>query len=170
MGGLKIICLETKAREFAEKAHEGQYRMDGTTPYIEHPAGVVRLLKENEVYDENIICAAWLHDTVEDCQVTSEVLKQEFNPEIARIVSLLTRDVGREKYLERIRNADYSVQIIKLADVVHNSSTLFKGIERRTVERLVKDSKNLYLRLAGKIAPRFYTMILENLKPWTGLE
>ena len=164
--------LGAKARGFAEKVHKGQYRKDRKTPYIEHPKGVVRLLKENNVHEEDIICAAWLHDTIEESRGRTNVgiLEQEFNPEIARIVHLLTRDVGREEYLERIRGADYAVQIIKLADVVHNSSSLFRGIERETVDRLIEDSKKLYLKLAEKIAPRFYTMIKDNLRPWESFE
>jgi guanosine-3',5'-bis(diphosphate) 3'-pyrophosphohydrolase len=162
--------LEQKAQEFASEAHKGQYRKDGITPYIEHPKGVVRLLKENGVYDENILCAAWLHDTMEDCDVTKECLEQEFNPEIARMVSALTRDVKREEYIERIRNADYSVQIVKLGDVIYNSGDLFKGIAQKTADRMVNDSKILYLGLAQKIAPKFYNRLRENLRPWAELE
>lgn len=165
-----IAKLEQKAKAFASEAHKGQYRKDGITPYIEHPKGVVSLLKENGVNDENILCAAWLHDTIEDCDITKEFLEREFNPEVARIVSLLTRDIGRDEYLDRILNADYAAQIIKLADVVYNSSSLFKGIEEKTVTRIVNDSRNLYLGLSKKVAPRFHEMILENLRPWAKLE
>jgi (p)ppGpp synthase/HD superfamily hydrolase len=139
-------------------------------PYLEHPKGVVNILKAYGVYDENTLCAAWLHDTMEDCQVTADLLEKEFNPEIARIVSTLTRNITREEYLDRIKNADFAVQIIKLGDVVQNSSSLFEGIERKTIEQLVQDSKALYFSLSYRIAPRFHEMIKENLKPWASFE
>lgn len=157
--------LKSKARKFATIVHSGQFRKDKKIPYISHPEAVVNLLKEIGTKDEDILCAAWLHDVIEDGGVTRKKLEKEFNPNISRIVSTLTRDVGRKKYLERIRNVDYPVQIIKLADVIHNLSSLFHGVKQETIDRIVNDCDKLYLELAMKIEPRFYKKLTENLKP-----
>lgn len=153
--------LVEKAQQFATKKHAGQFRKDGKTPYITHPHAVVELLKKIGVADENIIAAGWLHDTIEDCGVTKDDLAREFNAEVARIVSALTRDVSRDEYKERMLKADYAVQIVKLADVVHNCSTLTPDLTQ-AIENKVKDSKVLYLPLAKKICPEFYEMLSKN--------
>ncbi len=158
--------LGQKAQQFATEVHKGQFREDNKTPYITHPKAVVGLLKGIGIQDGDIICAAWLHDTIEDCGVSSEQIRREFSPNISRIVSVLTRDIGREEYLDRIKNADYNIQIIKIADVIHNSSTLHKGLEQKTIDRIVNDCQKLYLDLAMKIEPRFYERLVKNLQPW----
>ena len=156
--------IEQKAQQFATKAHKEQYRKDKITPYIEHPRAVAKLLKEvAEIKDLNIICASWLHDVIEDCKVTKEQLEHEFNPEIARIVCALTRDIDRQAYLERIRHSDYAIQIVKLADVVHNCSTLGQEIPLRTIQRKIDECNALYLNLAKRICPKFYLMLEESL-------
>ncbi|MDO8509478.1 MAG: HD domain-containing protein [Nanoarchaeota archaeon] len=152
--------LESKASKFATQAHEGQLRKDGKTPYITHCAGVVSLLKEIGIDDEDTLCAAWLHDTIEDCGVTREYIKREFNTNIARIVSQLTRDVDREAYKERIKNADYQVQIVKLADTVHNCSTMtHPRVSKETIRRKLEDCKDLYFDLAKEVCLEFYLML-----------
>ena len=159
--------LEQKAREFAEKAHEGQFRKDGQTPYISHCAGVVDLLRGEGVKNEDILCTGWLHDVIEDCGITREQLKQEFNINIARMVSQLTRDIDREAYKERIRKADYGVQIVKLADTVHNCSEMtHPNITQEMIRRKVEDCESLYFRLAKEICPNFNKMLIKYLEPW----
>ncbi|MBI4148642.1 bifunctional (p)ppGpp synthetase/guanosine-3',5'-bis(diphosphate) 3'-pyrophosphohydrolase [Candidatus Woesearchaeota archaeon] len=158
--------LEDKARQIATTAHNGQYRHDGTTPYITHPEAVVGLLKSIGVTDDDILSAAWLHDTIEDCGLTVETLECELNPNIARIVQALTRNIERQEYKDRIRTADYAVQIVKLADVVHNCATLHAGLPPKTIQNKVDDCKALYFELAKRIAPTFYTALQESLKPW----
>src|SRR3989344_3793458 len=150
--------LERIAEELATRAHAGQVRKDGKTPYITHPEAVVSLLKNIGIEDENIIAAGWLHDTIEDCGITRQVIEREVNSEVARIVSILTRDVGREEYIERIRKANYSVKIVKLADFVHNCSTLSSELPAKTIQRKVEDAKKFYLALAQEVHP-----------PWGGL-
>ncbi len=158
--------LIKKAEIFAIQVHEGQFRKDGKTPYIKHCATVVELLKSIRIKDENILVAAWLHDVIEDCDVTAKEIEKEFNEEIARIVSTLTRDVDRELYKERMKKADYKVQIIKLADMVHNCSDLNEDLKFKTVVRKIDDSDRLYLDMAKKIAPEFYEKLIMYLKPF----
>ena len=64
-----------KAYEFARKHHEGQFRASGE-PYISHPIAVAEIVAGLEL-DTDSICAALLHDTVEDCQVTVEEIEKE---------------------------------------------------------------------------------------------
>jgi (p)ppGpp synthase/HD superfamily hydrolase len=159
--------LEKKARQFATKAHEGQLRKDGITPYIAHPEAVVALLRDEVgIADDSILSAAWLHDVVEDCDATVEELEREFNPSISRYVSALTKGESREDYLDRFRRADYGVQIIKLADVVHNCSCLFKGINEKTIRNKLDDCQSVFYDLALQLHPPFYDKLEQYLKPW----
>ena len=158
--------LEIKAREFATEAHKEQYRKDRTTPYITHPAAVANLLKEVPIYDENIIAAAWLHDVIEDCGISSERLRKEFNSEVERIVSTLTRNCSREEYKKRIKDADYAVQIVKIADVVHNCSTLDESLQEKTIRNKVNDCKALYFDLADKVHPPFRVKLMNSLSKY----
>jgi len=152
--------LVKKARSYAEKKHRGQFRDDKITPYITHPEKVVGLLEDIGIIDENILASAWLHDVVGDCGVSVLELEKEFNPEIARIVKTLSRDVNREMYKERILKSDYAVKIIKLADVVHNCSYLYDS-SRKTIESKISDSLEFYIPLAKVICPKFHRMLVE---------
>lgn len=163
---MEIISLEEKAKQIAAEAHRGQLRKNGITPYITHPAAVVELLKGRGIKDQDILASAWLHDVIEDCNITAAFLEQELNSNIARIVGALTRDVEREEYKERIKNADYAVQIVKLADVVHNVSTLYKSLSRKTIQRRVDDCESCYIGLAEKVDPIFHEMLVRTIAPW----
>ncbi len=159
----KMNLIEN-ARMFASNLHNGQFRADGKTPYIKHLKAVVNLLKEIGITDENIICAAWLHDVMEDCNIPKSKIKSKFNSEIARIVFNLTRNVDREAYKKRIKNADYAVKIIKLADVIHNVSELNKGATKKMIERKLKDCDSFYLPLAKSVSLTFYRKLKKNVE------
>jgi len=156
-----------KAQKTAEEAHKGQYRMDGKTPYIEHPKAVVGLLEGVDIQNESTLAAAWLHDCIEDCGLTREYLEKEFGASVASTVQQLTKDVGREEYNERIMHANYDVQIIKLADTVHNCSNLSEPyIPEKTRTNKVRDCKLFYLALASKICPEFHDMLIGYVGKW----
>lgn len=157
---MSSLNLVDRAKLFATKCHEGQFRKDGVTPYITHPATVVGFLKRIGINDEDTLAAAWLHDVIEDCHITQEHLSKEFNDKISHIVSQLTRDCSREKYLEKIKNADYSVKIIKLADVVHNCSNLhYPEIPAGTLQNKIQECEKVYFDLSKEISPKFYIML-----------
>ena len=159
--------LEQKAKEFATEAHKGQLRKDGETLYINHCSNVVSLLVGGGISDEDVLCAGWLHDIIEDCGFTKEQLEQEFNSNVARIVDQLTRNVDRDAYKKRIRNADYQVQIVKLADTVHNCSEMTHlNITQETIMKKVEDCESLYINLAKEICPQFHKMLTKHLEPW----
>ncbi|MBI4447701.1 HD domain-containing protein [Candidatus Woesearchaeota archaeon] len=163
--------LEWKAKKLAAELHYGQYRKDGATPYITHPEEVVNILRKVGVFDDDVLSAAWLHDTVEDCGITKEFLREELNFNIARIVDQLTKNVSREEYKKRVLNADYPVQLIKLADVVHNCSNLTSELlPEKTVRNKLEDCNSLYLHLAEEVCPELHAMLQNYLKPFTNKE
>lgn len=124
----------TQAYKVAEKAHEGQLRTSGD-PYITHPLAVAAILLDY-CMDTDTICAALLHDTVEDTDVTLDELRKKFGEDVALMVDGVTK-IGlvplvskEEQQAENIRkilmamSKDIRVIIIKLADRLHNMRTL----------------------------------------------
>jgi (p)ppGpp synthase/HD superfamily hydrolase len=161
---VKYSKFEEKAEKIASKAHQYQFRNDNVTPAIYHPRNVVTYLKQIGIENQDIICAAWLHDTVEDSYLTIDYIKKEFNPNIARIVQKLTKNGDREQYKETIKNSDYPVQIIKLADMIDNCSHLDDArLSKDLVKRKIDDCKILYLPIAEKICPEFYSRLLDEI-------
>ncbi len=108
--------LTIKAMRYAYDAHHGQTDVSGC-PYIFHPYHLAEQME-----DEVSVCAALLHDVVEDTPITLEDLSLEFPPEVVRIVALLTHD-PKVEYLDYVRalKSDATARRIKLADLAHNS-------------------------------------------------
>lgn len=125
-----------KAREFAKRAHESvpQYRKYTHEPYIVHPAAVAKLVA-GVTDDEATICAAWLHDVVEDTPVTLRDIEAEFGKDIAAMVADLT-DVSKasdgnradRKRIDRehTKRASANAKTVKLADLIDNSRSIAK--------------------------------------------
>lgn len=115
-----------RAIEFAAKAHEGQFRKGTKRPYIVHPIEVGDIVS-SMTKDEEVISAAVLHDTIEDCPgVTEEILASIFTPRVARMVAQESEDKSRT-WIERkkstvvhLRSAQVEVQMIALADKLSN--------------------------------------------------
>lgn len=115
-----------RAIEFATRAHEGQFRKGTKRPYIVHPIEVGDIVA-SMTEDVEVISAAYLHDTIEDCRgVTEEVLAREFSPRVAKMVSQESEDKSKT-WIERknhtvchIKEADLDVQRIALADKLSN--------------------------------------------------
>lgn len=121
---------DTKAKDFAYKAHEGQTRKDGVTPFTNHLDEVASIVREL-TDDKELIAVAYLHDTVEDTDVTLDELRNEFNERIAHLVDLETEDkrhhlseeeswrVRKEEqinHLKTIKNEDKDVFAVVLGD------------------------------------------------------
>lgn len=109
------------AERIARKAHQGQTRRNGTTPYISHPQAVAaRVTNEGD----ETIAAAWLHDTLEDCGLTTDGLRaQGISERVASAVLVLTHmpDESYENYLRGVK-ADAIARKVKIADILHNLS------------------------------------------------
>jgi (p)ppGpp synthase/HD superfamily hydrolase len=121
------VILAERARAFATRMHEGQKRKYTFAPYITHCAEVAAFVKAAGGTDE-MIAAAWLHDTVEDTPATAEDILREFGSVVARYVAALTSaeksagDRAERKAIDRARLGASSpeVKTVKLADLLSN--------------------------------------------------
>lgn len=123
-----------KAKEFATKAHNEQVRKYTEEPYITHPLAVAEIVA-SVTDDEDMICAAILHDTVEDTRISYVDIVLAFGLRIAGLVSDLT-DVSYKEYGNRTARkaldlchtsiASPDAKTIKLADLIHNTSSITK--------------------------------------------
>ncbi|MBQ3919573.1 MAG: HD domain-containing protein [Oscillospiraceae bacterium] len=127
--------LTKKALLIAYNAHMGQYDRSGL-PYIFHPYHLAEMME-----DEYSVCAALLHDTVEDTDMTIEDIRNEgFPEEIVHALELLTHKDGVDyfDYVRAIRSDPLAVRV-KLADLSHNSDlTRLDNVSERDRERVKK--------------------------------
>lgn len=108
--------LTNKAMHLAYRAHHGQVDKAGV-PYIFHPMHLAE-----QMDDEVSCCAALLHDTVEDTDVTIEEIRREFGSEVAEVVALLTHEKGADYFAYVRAIARHPIaRRVKLADLDHNS-------------------------------------------------
>lgn len=110
----QFIKMFTKALLYASKAHEGQIRKYYNLPYITHCIGVVTNLRRVGMYDEDILSASLLHDTVEDCDITYEDLANNFSKRIANLVLEVTND---KKEIERVGKLKYTEWLIDATEL-----------------------------------------------------
>ena len=130
----KVEIIE-RAFKFAKKAHQGIRRRSGE-PYILHPIAVARIVNREIGLGSTSICAALLHDVVEDTDYTVEDIEQHFGPKIAQLVAGLTKISGgifgdkaslqaeNFRHLLLTMSEDIRVVLIKMADRLHNMRTL----------------------------------------------
>ena len=119
------------AASFAARAHDGHRRKDKQTPYVSHVFRVCLIVRDLFGFDDpRMLCAALLHDTLEDTKTDHDELAEQFSPEVADWVALLSKDkrlaeADREKaYVAALSSAPWQVQACKLADVYDNLSDL----------------------------------------------
>ena len=151
--GRHDIKLIQKAYEYAKAKHGDQLRKSGE-PYIIHPVQVAYTLAELGL-DEDTICAALLHDVLEDTNTSYEDLEKEFNEEVAYMVDGVTKlsklqyASVEEQQVENYRKMflamgkDIRVILIKLADRLHNMRTL-KYLKRDRQIANAKETMDLY--------------------------
>jgi len=115
-----------KAIAFATQAHEGQLRKGTKRPFILHPLEVGKIVA-SMTEDAEVICAAILHDTIEDCEhVTEEIIAQEFTRRVADMVAQESEDKSKtwmerkSHTIEKLRVAPKEIQMIGLADKLSN--------------------------------------------------
>ncbi len=148
------------AYEFAAKAHEGQKRSSGQ-PYIIHPLAVAYILLELGM-DTDTICAALLHDVVEDTPSTLDDLKKRFGQDVAMLVDGVTKlskiptNSKEQMQAENVRkillamSQDIRVMIIKLADRLHNIRTLkYRPHDKQRATAL--ETMNIYAPIAHRL-------------------
>ena len=117
-----------KAVAFAADKHRDQRRKDAeASPYINHPIALANVLaNEGGVADVTVLCAAVLHDTIEDTETTPEELQAFFGPKVASVVMDVTDDKSLEKSLRKQKQVEHAPHIstegklVKLADKISN--------------------------------------------------
>ena len=164
--------LILKAYNYAKNYHNGQCRKSGE-PYIMHPINVAYILADIGL-DDSTICAALLHDVVEDTEVTEADLRKEFGNEIADMVAGVTKlkliqfASVEEQQAENYRKMflamgkDIRVILIKLADRLHNMRTL-KHLRRDRQIAIAKETMDLYAPLANRLGLYSLKWELEDL-------
>ncbi len=118
-----------KAASFAARAHHGQMRDDGRTPYFAHAARVAMTVAEVfRCHDPVALAAAMLHDTIEDTPTDFDDIEEHFGAETAACVAALTKNMTlregarEEDYERRLAAGPWQARLVKLADVLDNLS------------------------------------------------
>ena len=160
----------TLAFEKAEHAHQGQLRKSGD-PYITHPVAVAEILIDLGL-DNATICAALLHDTVEDTEYSLDQLRSDFGDEIADLVDGVTKldrlTYGPTAEAETVRkmivamSKDLRVLIIKLADRLHNART-WRYVSPESAARKARETLDIYAPLAHRLGINTVKWELEDL-------
>lgn len=128
--GMSTLDLVKSAELFAKNKHAGQFRTDGITSYSKHLEDVVNRLKSLGVIDEKILCAGWLHDTMDNTETSFDDLHEQFESEIAVLVSSLSKDksLPRKKreqaYVTQLKESSFNAKLIKLCDISASLSDL----------------------------------------------
>ena len=148
-----------RAFEFAEVAHEGQFRKSGE-PYINHPLAVAAILAEMRM-DHQCLMAALLHDVIEDTGVPKHQIGSEFDKEVAELVDGVSklssmfhsRAEAQAENFQKMTLAmakDIRVILVKLADRLHNMRTLgYLAPEKR--RRIAKETLEIYAPIALRL-------------------
>ena len=169
----KKVDIITKAFNFARQAHKGVRRLSGE-PYIMHPIAVAQIACEEVGLGSTSICAALLHDVVEDTDYTTEDLANIFGPKIAQIVDGLTKISGgifgeqasaqaeNFKKLLLTMSEDIRVILIKICDRLHNMRTLQSQPANKQY-KIAGETLYIYAPLANRLGLNKVKSELENL-------
>jgi len=164
--------LLAAAFHFAFQLHDGQVRASGE-PYICHPVAVADLLRDIGA-SAGVIAAGFLHDVVEDTDVTPEEIEQHFGPEVRGLVEGVTKLGGihftnkTEAQAENLRRmflamaSDIRVVLVKLADRLHNMRTL-GALKPEKQQRIARETREIYGPLANRLGIGRFKWELEDL-------
>ena len=169
----KKVDIITKAFNFAKQAHKGVRRLSGE-PYIMHPIAVAQIACQEVGLGSTSICAALLHDVVEDTDYTTEDIENIFGPKIAQIVDGLTKISGgifgeqasaqaeNFKKLLLTMSDDIRVILIKICDRLHNMRTLESQPANKQY-KIAGETLYIYAPLANRLGLNKIKSELENL-------
>ncbi|MBR5507230.1 MAG: bifunctional (p)ppGpp synthetase/guanosine-3',5'-bis(diphosphate) 3'-pyrophosphohydrolase [Clostridia bacterium] len=161
-----------KAYNLASMAHGSQVRKSGM-PYISHPVAVAHIVADMQL-DVDSVCAALLHDVVEDTEYTSEYIAKEFGEQVSLLVDGVTKldkiqfSSKEERDMENLRKmflamaSDIRVIIIKFADRVHNMTTLISMSDEKQREK-ARETLTVYAPLAHRLGMYKIKWELEDL-------
>ena len=166
------VDLINKAYVYSARMHEGQMRKSGD-PYFVHPVSVAQIIADMRL-DPASICAALLHDVVEDTDATNDDITDLFGSEITFLVDGVTK-LGRlnftckeDQQAESFRKmlvamaADIRVLLVKLADRLDNMRTL-QHMRQDKQERIAQETLDIYAPLAGRLGIYWLKSELEDL-------
>ncbi|MEB3200120.1 MAG: bifunctional (p)ppGpp synthetase/guanosine-3',5'-bis(diphosphate) 3'-pyrophosphohydrolase [Synechococcaceae cyanobacterium] len=165
-------ALLASAFDFAWQLHQGQFRASGE-PYIIHPIAVADLLRDIGA-SAAVIAAGFLHDVVEDTDVTPEEIEIHFGPEVRALVEGVTKLGGihftnhTEAQAENLRRmflamaSDIRVVLVKLADRLHNMRTL-GALKPEKQQRIARETREIYAPLANRLGIGRFKWELEDL-------
>lgn len=151
--------IENEALEFARKAHAGQQRKFSDEAYIEHPIRVAEIVK-TVPHSAEMVCAAYLHDVVEDTPVSVQDIQWRFGRKIAGLVEELTdvytkeaypelnRAIRKKKEAEREAKISKEAKTVKLADVIDNTRDIVKN-NRGFARKYIPEMETLVESLQG---------------------
>src|ERR687894_744072 len=154
------LDLLRRAYFFSAREHKGQKRASGE-PYLVHPLEVANILAEMRL-DEKSVATGLLHDVVEDTLVESEVIREQFGPEIAHLVDGLTKiaqisnQSREEQQAENVRKMllamvdDVRVVLVKLADRLHNMRTLHH-LRPDKRKRIAQETLDIFAPIAHRL-------------------
>src|ERR1700741_40545 len=152
------IELLRRAYEFAAEQHRAQLRKSGD-PYLSHPLEVAHILADMKL-DITTLCAALLHDVVEDTRIPSSRIVERFGPDIARLVEGVTKISRLDLLAPEARQAenvrkmllamvnDVRVVVVKLADRLHNTRTL-EYLESSKQHPIARETLDIYAPVAN---------------------
>ena len=168
----KEITQLKKAYVFAGRAHKGQTRRSGE-PYLSHPLEVANMLADMRL-DSTTLLAGLLHDVLEDTDITSADLRNDFGPEVADLVEGVTKMSRVQESSPEVRQAetirkiiltminDLRVIFIKLADRIHNLKTL-KFLPEEKQKQIAKETLDIYAPIANRLGMGRIKAELEDL-------
>ena len=149
-----------RAFAFAGEKHQAQMRESGE-PYLSHPLEVAHILAELRL-DMTTLCAALLHDVVEDARISLSDIAAEFGPDTARLVEGVTKISRLDRVSPEVRQAesvrkmllamvtDVRVVLVKLADRLHNMRTL-NYVPPEKQERIARETLDIYAPIAHRL-------------------
>ncbi|WP_320675522.1 bifunctional (p)ppGpp synthetase/guanosine-3',5'-bis(diphosphate) 3'-pyrophosphohydrolase [Prochlorococcus sp. MIT 1300] len=158
--------------DLAFRLHEGQFRASGD-PYIVHPIAVADLLRDIGA-SSSVIAAGFLHDVVEDTDVTPQQLEEYFGSEVRGLVEGVTKLGGihfnnrTEAQAENLRKmflamaSDIRVVLVKLADRLHNMRTI-GSLKSDKQQRIARETREIYAPLANRLGIGRFKWELEDL-------
>ncbi|MCP3999851.1 MAG: bifunctional (p)ppGpp synthetase/guanosine-3',5'-bis(diphosphate) 3'-pyrophosphohydrolase [Gammaproteobacteria bacterium] len=161
-----------RAFEFGARAHRGQARASGQ-PYISHPTAVAAIVAELRL-DAESICAALLHDVIEDTPMGADQIRQEFGEDVANIVegvskldqlSFTSRGEAQVESFRKMMLAmieDIRVILVKLADRLHNMRTL-NALRPDKRVRIAKETLEIFAPIANRLGINWLKVELEEL-------
>lgn len=150
---------------FSQHAH--QKRKNGAA-YVVHPIRVANvLLRETKKREADLVCAALLHDTIEDTGLDLSAVQSQFGERVAYLVGQLSRlaNEGKETYLERVIGADEAVTLLKLCDRLDNCRDLVEISSNQTdfARRQIREVEEYYLPFTSQFEPYFDEQLHHNV-------